>query len=85
MRAPRETERYFAITKIDKINFDSIEKAKQRINFDNLTPLYPDEKINMEIEDPVKKDITNRVMDLIAPLGKGQRALIVAPPRTGKT
>ena len=85
MRAPRETERYFAITKIDKINFDLAEKAKQRINFDNLTPLYPDEKINMEIEDPTKKDITNRVMDLIAPLGKGQRALIVAPPRTGKT
>ncbi len=85
MRAPRESERYFAITKIDKINFDSIEKAKQRINFDNLTPLYPEEKINMEIEDPTKKDITNRVMDLIAPLGKGQRALIVAPPRTGKT
>ena len=85
MRAPRESERYFAITKIDKINFDSTEKAKQRINFDNLTPLYPDEKIKMEIEDPNKKDITNRVMDLIAPLGKGQRALIVAPPRTGKT
>ena len=85
MRAPRESERYFAITKIDKINFDSVEKAKQRINFDNLTPLYPEEKINMEIEDPTKKDITNRVMDLIAPLGKGQRALIVAPPRTGKT
>ena len=85
MRAPRESERYFAITKIDKINFDSIEKAKQRINFDNLTPLYPDEKIKMEIEDPNKKDITNHVMDLIAPLGKGQRALIVAPPRTGKT
>ena len=85
MRAPRESERYFAITKIDKINFDSVEKAKQRINFDNLTPLYPDEKIKMEIEDPNKKDITNRVMDLIAPLGKGQRALIVAPPRTGKT
>ena len=85
MRSPRETERYFAITKIDRINFDSVEKAKQRINFDNLTPLYPEEKIKMEIEDPTKKDITNRVMDLIAPLGKGQRALIVAPPRTGKT
>ena len=85
MRAPRESERYFAITKIEKINFDTIEKTKQRINFDNLTPLYPDEKINMEIEDPTKKDITNRVLDLISPLGKGQRALIVAPPRTGKT
>ncbi len=85
MRAPRESERYFAITKIDKINFETTEKTKQRINFDNLTPLYPDEKLRMEVENPMTKDITNRVMDLIAPLGKGQRALIVAPPRTGKT
>ena len=85
MRAPRESERYFAITKIDKINFESTEKTKQRINFDNLTPLYPDEKLKMEVENPMAKDITHRVMDLIAPLGKGQRALIVAPPRTGKT
>ncbi len=85
MRAPRESERYFAITKIDKINFETTEKTKQRINFDNLTPLYPDEKLKMEVENPMTKDITNRVMDLIAPLGKGQRALIVAPPRTGKT
>ena len=85
MRAPRETERYFAITKIDKINFEEIQKTKQRINFDNLTPLYPEDQLNMEINDPTVKDTTNRVMDLIAPLGKGQRALIVAPPRTGKT
>ncbi len=85
MRSPRESERYFAITKIDKINFESTEKTKQRINFDNLTPLYPDEKLKMEVENPLAKDITHRVMDLIAPLGKGQRALIVAPPRTGKT
>ena len=85
MRAPRESERYFAITKIDKINFEGIEKTKQRINFDNLTPLYPDEKLKMEVENPMAKDITHRVMDLITPLGKGQRALIVAPPRTGKT
>jgi len=85
MRAPRESERYFAITKIDKINFESTEKTKQRINFDNLTPLYPDDKLKMEVENPMAKDITHRVMDLIAPLGKGQRALIVAPPRTGKT
>jgi transcription termination factor Rho len=85
MRAPRESERYFAITKIDKINFEEAEKTKQRINFDNLTPLYPEEKLTMEIDDPTIKDSTNRVMDLIAPLGKGQRALIVAPPRTGKT
>ena len=85
MRAPRESERYFAITKIDKINFENVEKTKQRINFDNLTPLYPDEKLKMEVENPLAKDITHRVMDLISPLGKGQRALIVAPPRTGKT
>ncbi len=68
MRAPRESERYFAITKIDKINFEDAEKTKQRINFDNLTPLYPEEKLNMEIDDPTVKDSTNRVMDLIAPL-----------------
>ncbi len=85
MRSPRESERYFAITKIEKINFESVEKTKQRINFDNLTPLYPDKKLKMEVEDPMVKDITHRVMDLISPLGKGQRALIVAPPRTGKT
>ena len=85
MRSPRETERYIAITKIDKINFEEIQKTKQRINFDNLTPLYPEDQLNMEINDPTIKDTTNRVMDLITPLGKGQRALIVAPPRTGKT
>ena len=85
MRSPRESERYFAITKIDKINFEPTEKTKQRINFDNLTPLYPDEKLKMEQENSAIKDITHRVMDLISPLGKGQRALIVAPPRTGKT
>ena len=85
MRSPRESERYFAITKIDKINFEPTEKTKQRINFDNLTPLYPEEKLKMEQENSAVKDITHRVMDLISPLGKGQRALIVAPPRTGKT
>ena len=85
MRPPRESERYFAITKIDKINFEPTEKTKQRINFDNLTPLYPEEKLKMEQENSAVKDITHRVMDLISPLGKGQRALIVAPPRTGKT
>ena len=69
MRAPRETERYFAITKIDKINFEEIQKTKQRINFDNLTPLYPEDQLNMEINDPTVKDTTNRVMDLITPLG----------------
>ena len=80
MRAPRESERYFAITKIDKINFENIEKTKQRINFDNLTPLYPDEKLKMEVENPMEKDITHRVMDLITPLGKAKELLLLLHP-----
>jgi transcription termination factor Rho len=85
IRAPKDGERYFALLKVNRINFDDPDKLRHRINFDNLTPLYPDEKLKLEIEDPTKKDITCRVIDLIAPQGKGQRALIVAPPRTGKT
>ena len=85
IRAPKDGERYFALLKVNKINFDPPENSRHRINFDNLTPLYPDEKISLEIEDPTTKDLTTRVVDLISPLGKGQRALIVAPPRTGKT
>ncbi len=85
IRAPKEGERYFALLKVNQINFDPPEKARHRVNFDNLTPLYPDSKLTLEIEDPTIKDMTNRVIDLTAPLGKGQRALIVAPPRTGKT
>ena len=85
IRAPKDGERYFALLKVTTINFDPPENSRHRINFDNLTPLYPDEKINLEIEDPTNKDLTTRVIDLIAPLGKGQRAIIVAPPRTGKT
>src|ERR1700732_3330520 len=85
IRSPRDGERYFAMLKVNEINFDEPEKLRHRINFDNLTPLYPDEKINLEIGDPTKKDLTTRVIDLITPLGKGQRALIVSPPRTGKT
>ncbi|MEM8587061.1 MAG: transcription termination factor Rho [Pseudomonadota bacterium] len=85
IRAPKDSERYFALTKVEQINFEPPENVRHRINFDNLTPLYPDERLKMEIEDPTIKDMTNRVMDLVAPLGKGQRALIVAPPRTGKT
>ncbi|MCZ4281179.1 transcription termination factor Rho [Kiloniella laminariae] len=85
IRAPKDGERYFALLKVNQINFDQPESSRHRINFDNLTPLYPDEKINLEIDDPTKKDMTTRVIDLVAPLGKGQRALIVAPPRTGKT
>ncbi len=85
IRSPKEGERYFALLKVNQINFDSPEKVRHRINFDNLTPLYPEERLKIEIEDPTKKDLTTRVIDLVAPLGKGQRALIVAPPRTGKT
>jgi transcription termination factor Rho len=91
IRAPKEGERYFALVKIDRINFESPEAVKHRINFDNLTPLYPTSRLKMEnelAEPPAKgqqKDNTPRVIDLIAPIGKGQRALIVAPPRTGKT
>jgi len=85
IRSPKDGERYFALLKVNKINFDPPENSRHRINFDNLTPLYPDEKITLEIEDPTAKDLTTRVVDLISPLGKGQRALIVAPPRTGKT
>ncbi len=85
IRAPKEGERYFALLKVNKINFDTPESVKHRINFDNLTPLYPDEKLNLEIENSDNKDLTCRVIELVAPLGKGQRALIVAQPRTGKT
>jgi transcription termination factor Rho len=84
IRAPKEGERYFALLKVNKINFDKPEKTKHRVNFDNLTPLYPEEKLNLSLDDPVE-GLTTRVIDLVAPLGKGQRALIVAPPRSGKT
>ena len=85
IRAPKDGERYFALLKVNDINFEPPDNVRHRINFDNLTPLYPDERLRLEIEDPTTKDLTTRVIDLIAPLGKGQRALIVAPPRTGKT
>jgi transcription termination factor Rho len=85
IRSPKDGERYFALLKVNTINFDAPESTRHRINFDNLTPLYPDEKITLEIDDPTVKDMTPRVIDLVAPIGKGQRALIVAPPRTGKT
>ena len=85
VRSPKDGERYFALLKVNSINFDPPENARHRINFDNLTPLYPDEKLTLEVEGPDSKDFTARVIDLTAPLGKGQRALIVAPPRTGKT
>lgn len=88
IRAPKDGERYFALVKINTINFEDPEKVRHRINFDNLTPLYPQEKLTLELDDvPAggKKDITPRVIEMVAPLGKGQRSLIVAPPRTGKT
>ncbi len=85
IRAPKDGERYFALTKITTVNFDDPDAVRHRTNFDNLTPLYPDERLNLDTNDPTVKDKTSRVIDLIAPQGKGQRALIVAPPRTGKT
>lgn len=85
IRSPKDGERYFALTKVDQVNFEEPEKLRLRINFDNLTPLYPEERLSMEVEDPTRKNFTSRIIDLVAPLGKGQRALVVAPPRTGKT
>ena len=85
IRAPQENEKYFGLVSVTKINFENPEQARHKVHFDNLTPLYPDERLSMEIADPTIKDRSARVIDLVAPLGKGQRALIVAPPRTGKT
>ena len=83
--APRETERYFCMTKVTRINFDDPEKARHKVHFDNLTPLYPEQRFKMEVDDPTLKDRSARIIDLVSPIGKGQRCLIVAPPRTGKT
>lgn len=85
IRAPKDGERYFALLKVSSINFDEPEKTKHKVHFDNLTPLYPDERLKLDPDDPTVKDKSPRVIDLVAPIGKGQRALIVAPPRTGKT
>jgi transcription termination factor Rho len=85
IRSPKDGERYFALLKVNRINFEDPEKTKHKVHFDNLTPLYPDKRFKLEIEDPTIKDLTCRVIDLVAPLGKGQRALITAQPRTGKT
>jgi transcription termination factor Rho len=85
IRSPRDGERYFAMVKVDRINFEEPDRLRHRINFDNLTPLYPEEKLELELDDPTRKDLTTRVIDLITPLGKGQRAIIVSPPRAGKT
>ncbi len=85
VRAPKDGERYFAITRLIKVNFDEPDAVRHRVNFDNLTPLYPNERLKLDTLDPTVKDKSARVIDLISPQGKGQRALIVAPPRTGKT
>ncbi|WP_308916275.1 transcription termination factor Rho [Jannaschia sp. LMIT008] len=85
IQAPDDNERYFALTKVAVINFEDPERARHKVSFDNLTPLYPDERLNMEIEDPTIRDRSARIIDLVSPIGKGQRSLIVAPPRTGKT
>lgn len=85
IRGPKDGERYFALTKVTEINFDDPEYLRMRVNFDNLTPLYPDQKLTLDQADPTIKDKSARVIDIISPQGKGQRALIVAPPRTGKT
>ncbi|MFP6699749.1 MAG: transcription termination factor Rho [Alphaproteobacteria bacterium] len=85
IRAPKEGERYFALLQINNINFSDPEEARHKVHFDDLTPLYPDERIIMERADPTLEDQTGRVIELVSPIGKGQRALIVAQPRTGKT
>ncbi len=85
IRGPKDGERYFALLKVNKINFDDPEKVRHKVHFDNLTPLYPNSWLKMEIDRSDAKDLSPRVIDIVAPLGKGQRGLIVAPPRTGKT
>ncbi|MBL8549889.1 MAG: transcription termination factor Rho [Hyphomonadaceae bacterium] len=85
IRAPKDGERYFALTKVNSINFEDPDRVRHKVHFDNLTPLYPTERLKMEMDDPTLKDKTGRIIDIVAPIGKGQRSLIVAQPRTGKT
>ena len=85
IRSPKDGERYFALLKVNQINFEDPEAQKHKVHFDNLTPLYPNKWLKLEIEDPTIKDLSSRVIDIVVPIGKGQRGLIVAPPRTGKT
>ncbi len=85
IQAPRDNERYFSMTRVTQINFEEPERARHKVHFDNLTPLYPDERLHMETDDPATRDRSARIIDIVSPLGKGQRGLIVAPPRTGKT
>ncbi|MDX2235294.1 MAG: transcription termination factor Rho [Hyphomonadaceae bacterium] len=85
IRAPKDGERYFALVKLNSVNFEDPDRVRHKVHFDNLTPLYPDERLVMELPDPTVKDRSGRVIDIVAPIGKGQRCLIVAPPRVGKT
>ena len=85
IRPPKEGERYFALLKVDSVNFETPERARNKILFENLTPIFPEERMRLELGNGSKEDITSRVIDLTAPIGKGQRALIVAPPKAGKT
>ena len=85
IRGPKDGERYFALLKVNTINFENPEKIKHKVHFDNLTPLFPTQRFKLELDNPTKKDFSPRIIDIVAPIGKGQRALIVAPPRTGKT
>ncbi len=85
IRGPKDGERYFALLKVNTINFENPEKIKHKVHFDNLTPLFPTKRFKLELDNPIKKDFSPRIIDIVAPIGKGQRALIVAPPRTGKT
>ena len=81
IRSPKDGERYFALLKVNSINFEDPDKIRHKVNFDNLTPLYPEERILMEFDNPAEKDRSSRIIDIVAPLGKGQRALIVSPPK----
>ena len=83
IRGPKDGERYFALLKVNTINFENPEKIKHKVHFDNLTPLFPTQRFKLELDNPPKKDFSPRIIDIVAPIGKGQRALIVAPPRTG--
>ncbi|ANP46295.1 transcription termination factor Rho [Candidatus Viadribacter manganicus] len=85
IKSPKDGERYFALTKVNSVNFEDPERVRHKVHFDNLTPLYPTERLKMELDDPTIKDKTGRIIDIVAPIGKGQRSLIVAQPRTGKT
>ena len=85
IRPPKDQERYFALLKVDEINFDQPESSRNKVLFENLTPLFPDDRLILEVGNGSTEDLTGRIIDLVAPIGKGQRGLIVAPPKAGKT